>query len=166
MPRLRSALESIGLRRRREEDDGTPPREEQAPEPAPELEPEPVPTPELAVSGRSARAILASGRPPVLEPPAQPQPQPRPAREPERAPAALPPSAHEPQEWNIWELERLVRAEGHDLRQEEWTALVLSLRDFAQADGTLPPEFDELVRESFGPLLASSEAATEPAAMS
>ena len=31
----------------------------------------------------------------------------------------------------------------------------LSLRDFAAADGALPPDFDDLVRESFGDLLRS-----------
>jgi hypothetical protein len=37
--------------------------------------------------------------------------------------------------------------------------LVLTLRDHARADGTLPLEFDELVRESFGALLATEAAA-------
>jgi hypothetical protein len=34
---------------------------------------------------------------------------------------------------------------------------VLSLRDFARADGMLPVEFDELVRESFGSLLTAEQ---------
>ena len=36
----------------------------------------------------------------------------------------------------------------------ERAALLLHLRQFADADGTLPVEFDGLVRESFGRLLA------------
>jgi hypothetical protein len=38
------------------------------------------------------------------------------------------------------------------------------LRDFARVDGTLPGEFDELVRDSFGELLAEDGARTESAA--
>jgi hypothetical protein len=62
-------------------------------------------------------------------------------------------------EWSVWDLQRIVRDRPDDPRQEEWAALVLMLRDYARADGTLPPEFDELVRESFGALLATETAA-------
>ncbi len=48
-------------------------------------------------------------------------------------------------------------------RQEEWSALLIHLREFANADGDLPVEFDSLVRESFGGLLAPQP---EPAAAS
>jgi hypothetical protein len=67
-----------------------------------------------------------------------------------------------PREWNIWELQRLVRERPEDSRQEEQAALVLSLRNFARSDGSLPLEFDELVREAFGALL--SDDMSEPAA--
>jgi hypothetical protein len=56
-----------------------------------------------------------------------------------------------------------VRAAPDDERHEEWTALLIHLREFANADGDLPIEFDRLVRESFGPVLASER---EPATAS
>jgi outer membrane biosynthesis protein TonB len=144
---------------------------EAAPEPPPEVEAPPAPEPQLAVSKRSARAILATGSPPVSEPaPPQPVPGPEPVAEAEPQPA--PPPEPEPVrtgspgEWNIWGLERLVREQPDHVRRDEWAAMVVSLRDFARADGTLPPEFDDLVRESFGGLLETeqprAEAATAP----
>jgi hypothetical protein len=128
----------------------------------PEPEPEPATEPELAVSEKSARAILASGPPPVPSPPAlerQPKPEPEPAPEPEPEPE--PASSGSSREWNIWDLQRLVRDRADDSRQEERAALVLSLRDFARADGTLPFEFDELVRESFGSLLVAADVTSQ-----
>jgi len=58
-------------------------------------------------------------------------------------------------EWNIWDIERSVRAEGpsNPDRVEEWNMLLLNLRQYASPEGTLPPDFDELVRESFGEIL-------------
>jgi outer membrane biosynthesis protein TonB len=154
-----------------------------APEPAAVRQPEPetVVEPELAVSERSARAILASSPPPVSDPPppepeSEPEPEPEPAPEPEPEPAPEPepePAKPDPEpepvysgparEWNIWDLQRLVRDHAGESKQEEQAALILSLRDFARADGTLPLEFDELVRESFGALL-SENPTSEPAA--
>ena len=124
-----------------------------------DVKPEPKPEPELAVSERSARAILASGPPPVQAPPqlvAEPEREPAPEPAPERSLA--------PREWNIWELQHLVRERLDDDRHEEWAALIASLRDFARVDGTLPGEFDQLVRDSFGELLAEDGARTEAAA--
>lgn len=131
-----------------------------------EVEPEPVGAasePELAVSERSARAILATSPPPVPEPVAQRQPEAEPQPELEAAPEPEPEVEPEPErayggqprEWSLWDLERLVRENAGDRRQEEWGALILSLREFAEADGLLPVEFDDLVRESFGGLLAA-----------
>jgi hypothetical protein len=146
-----------------------PPQIEAAEVPAPVAEPEPKPEPELAVSERSARAILATGPPPAPEPPRRParvaaaepkrEPEPVPEPEPEPEPSPVEP----PREWSIWELQRLIRDRPDDAHQEEWAALVHSLRDFARADGTLPVEFDELVRDSFGSILAA-EHETEAAA--
>ena len=131
----------------------------------PEPEPEPATEPELAVSEKSARAILASGPPPVPSPPAlERQPEPEPEPEPEPAPEPEPepePASSGSREWNIWDLQRLVRDRADDSRQEERAALVLSLRDFARADGTLPFEFDELVRESFGSLLVAADVTSQ-----
>ena len=119
--------------------------------------------PELAVSERSARAILASGPPPVHAAPLlEPEREPAPDLELEPQPEPEPSSA--PREWNIWELQRLVRERPDDDRHEEWAALIASLRDFARVDGTLPGEFDELVRDSFGELLAEDGIRTEAAA--
>jgi len=115
-----------------------PPAEEPQPEPEPELppaavEPQPEPEPEL--------------------PPAAVEPQPEP--EPELPPAAVAPPG--PQTWNLWELERLAReqAGGDVARGEELSYLLIYLREFANAEGVLPSDFDELIRESFGDLLAA-----------
>jgi hypothetical protein len=128
--------------------------------------PEPTPEPELAVSERSARAILASGPPPVQSaaPPLEPEPEREPAPDLEPEPQPEPEPSFVPREWNIWELQHLVRERPDDDRHEEWAALTASLRDFARVDGTLPGEFDELVRDSFGELLAEDGAPTEAAA--
>ena len=71
----------------------------------------------------------------------------------------LPQRTPEPREWNIWELERLAREEARrtPARAEEWSYLFLHLREFADVRGTLPVEFDDLVRESFGSLVEQLE---------
>jgi hypothetical protein len=144
----------------------------------PEQEPEPEPT----VSERSARAILASGPPPLPSEPPKPAKQKPPRRrlverrpEPKAAPPPPPPPPPEPEpepepavqgpprEWNLWELQRAARDAPDDARQEEWTALLIHLREFANADGDLPIEFDALVRESFADVVASER---EPATAS
>jgi hypothetical protein len=63
-----------------------------------------------------------------------------------------------PREWNLWELEELARAGArrNPERSQEWAYLFVHLRRFADPDGTLPREFDGLVRESFGELLEAS----------
>jgi hypothetical protein len=134
------------------------PDQVETPKDAVREEPEPVAEGvEPAVSERSARAILATGPPPVVEPS---PPEAEHVDEPEPERVAERPS----QEWNIWELERLVRDHPDDRRREEWSALVLSLREFAGADGALPAEFDELVWETFGATLVSDAVATEATA--
>lgn len=130
-------------------------------------EQKPEPKPEPAVSERSARAILASAPPPLSkeERKARPNSPPRaepppPPSEPETEPAE-PAVTGPPKAWNLWELQRAVRDSADDDRHQEWSALLIHLREFANADGDLPLEFDGLVRESFGPLLVRS---AEPAA--
>jgi hypothetical protein len=138
---------------------------EPEPAPAPEAAPEPPPEPVLAVSERSARAILASGPPPVQEPPPRkPEPRPETLPEPVTEPEPEPVSSSPRSEWNVWELQRLVRERPDDERHDEWAAMLVSLREYARADGTLPLEFDELVRESFGELLepAPTDAVAAP----
>jgi hypothetical protein len=56
--------------------------------------------------------------------------------------------------WNVWELERVLRE--RDDSDEERRSLLHDLRDHAGVDGTLPPEFDELVRESFGSMVVAA----------
>jgi len=138
------------------------------PEAGPIAQPEPGKEPELAVSERSARALLASGPPPIHEAPRPiptPEPESKSKPKPEPLPDTMPATLGSdlPYEWNVWDLQRLVRDRADDDRQEEWAAMIVSLRDFARADGTLPREFDELVRDSFGELLAEESARTEAA---
>jgi hypothetical protein len=144
-----------------------------------ESEPQAEPEPEPTVSERSARALLASGPPPLPTPePPKPAREKPPRRrlverrpEPKAAPPPPPPPEPEPEpavqgpprEWNLWELQRAARSAPDDARQEEWTALLIHLREFANADGDLPIEFDALVRESFADVLASER---EPATAS
>ena len=73
------------------------------------------------------------------------------------APPPTPPPAPPAREWNLWDLERRARGQaGNAPRDEEWSALFTHLRVFANTDGVLPKEFDELVRESFGELIEAA----------
>jgi hypothetical protein len=65
---------------------------------------------------------------------------------------------HPPErEWNIWDLERRAREQAGDAaRDQEWAALFMHLRQFANADGVLPAQFDGLVRESFSGLIQAA----------
>lgn len=94
---------------------------------------------------------------PIVEAPPEPPPverAPPPLPEPPRAPPA-PPAP--PREWNIWDLERRAREQaGNASRDEEWAALFMHLRQYANADGVLPLQFDDLVRESFSELIQAA----------
>jgi hypothetical protein len=104
-----------------------------------EAEPEPERPPELELAQDGAEAAA----------------EPEPAPEPVAAPAVW---EGPPREWNVFDLERLAReGAGVDAgRDEEREFLLLYLRDFAGPDGRLPANFDGLVRDSFGELLAGS----------
>ena len=120
------------------------PEPEPAPEPGPPApEPEP-PTPEPGVPPPQLRSVP----PPQPEAEVEPEPEPQPV-------IRLPVENAEPRAWNIWELERLAtELEGRDpAHDEELTFLLLELRQFANADGQLPVQFDPVVRESFGELV-------------
>jgi hypothetical protein len=80
----------------------------------------------------------------------------KPARAKPYAPVPLEHREVGPREWNLWVLERIAaETEGSDPAQDEERALLLlSLRQFANASGELPPEFDLLVRDAFGAALA------------
>jgi len=105
--------------------------------------------PRVSVSERTALAILGSVPPPS---PLQSKP-PRRARRPIPKPPPEQPRDIVPAEslrtWNVWDLERTARDAADDPRHEEWNALLIYLREFANADGDLPIEFDRLVNESF-----------------
>jgi hypothetical protein len=146
-----------------------PPEPEPEPEPeqppivaeapsAPEAAPEPEAQREVAAAAIAAqqsrwgrrRRLRAVPTPPSEAPTSAPVPAAA-----ETQVVQLPQRSHVPRQWNIWDLERLARAEapGHPERRDEWAFLFVHLRQFANADGVLPTEFDSLVRESFGGLL-------------
>jgi outer membrane biosynthesis protein TonB len=128
----------------------------------PELEREPEPPP-------AAPEPEPPPRPPLRPvPPPPPDPLPPAPTPPERAPAAAqPPPAGSgvvdmrtrataaPRRWNLWDLERRARDEQRrdPDKYQQWSYLFVHLRQFASPDGSLPTEFDGLVRESFGDLL-------------
>jgi hypothetical protein len=101
---------------------------------------EPAPVPSAPEPQPPEPSPVEQAPPPVVAPP--------------RAPLAPPPPARE---WNLWDLERRARARAGDpVQDEEWTALFMNLRQFANADGLLPVEFDDLVRESFSELIQAA----------
>lgn len=119
------------------------------------------------VDRRPARRPAAASTPVEAAPPPPPAPAPVPEPEPEPvaaapapdegrrrlirpARAAAPKPVQQPVEWNVWSLERVAREHPES---EELEYLVASLRQFADAAGQLPADFDPLVRESFGDLL-------------
>ena len=127
--------------------------EAEAPEPDDHVVPEPEPEPKLEP------VLVAVPSPPELPPAPEPtaptrawRRRPRERRD-ESVVRLRPPQT--PREWNIWELERLASAtKGEDPAQDEERALlVMSLRQFADASGELPVDFDSLVREAFEPEL-------------
>lgn len=149
---------------------------EPQPEPAPASEPEP-PAPVAETPEPQPEPVIASAAPSAepkrrrrmrLRPVPAPSPEPpvEPASQAEAAPpadspvVAFPARTAAPRSWNLWDLERIAR-EGvrtQPERRDEFAYLFLHLRQFAAADGSLPTEFDGLVRESFAGLLERSGA--------
>jgi hypothetical protein len=119
---------------------------EPGPTPEPEREPTPVPEPPPAPPTPSPPRVVVVPPPPVI---------PEPAPEPEPDVISIVSRVAAPREWNIWELERIARDQGGDDlgRDEERAYLLMYLREFANADGNLPSDFDAVVRESFGDVL-------------
>lgn len=102
----------------------------------------------LEPPGLEEREQAQTPIPPEAKPSPLPPPDDRSAPPPSRPPA---------QEWNLWELERRAREQaGDSARDEEWSALFLNLRQFADAEGILPKEFDDLIRESFSELIKAA----------
>jgi hypothetical protein len=123
-------------------------RAEPDPRPVSVLESEPQPM--AGVAAPEAPSVV-----PVPEPVAA-----APVPEPELpAGAAVVPIgvAPGPRQWNIRDLEQLAseHAGGDPIADEERTFLLKYLRDFVGPDGMLPPDFDELVRQSFGGIVAN-----------
>jgi hypothetical protein len=136
----------------------------------------PAPAERDRIEYRERPATASELQPPVE---VESRPEPRPAYPPPRgvprprldevapvvprAPANVVrmPRSMEPREWNVWELESLAREQARlePERGEEWSYLFVHLRQFADANGKLPSEFDGLVRESFGELLETLEPA-------
>lgn len=116
------------------------------PEPVPEPEPEPEPEPVAVRPPEPLRAV---------PPPAAPEPTSPPPQPPAPSVLAFPAAAARREPWNLWDLERVAREESqrNPERAHEWSVLFLHLRQYASADGSLPPEFDDLVRESFGDVM-------------
>ena len=76
----------------------------------------------------------------------------------EAPPAPPSPPAGQRRRWNVFDLQN--RASGiattDPARQEEFTFLLLYLRELADVAGDLSEEFDEFVRESFPELVAAA----------
>ena len=114
---------------------------------------EPEPEPEQTREPERPRIVAVPALPPEPEPEPGSEAEPE---EPDRVVTFLP-ANDSPREWNLWELERAARDHGGDdvARNEERSYLLMYLREFAGPDGTLPADFDALVRESFGDVLHS-----------
>jgi hypothetical protein len=123
--------------------------------PAPVAErtaPEPLPEPAVAAAVTAA-AVAADAAAPAPEQPETPAAVEEPPAEPSGPEAEAVPVASAPWSWNVWNLERVVRERAS--ANDELNYLLLYLREYANPAGMLPPDFDALVRESFGDLLAA-----------
>jgi hypothetical protein len=151
----------------RAEPQPTRPERHREPEPRPVAQPavEQEPVEEEPAADAEAKPEPEIEPRPVLEalPDHEPEPEPEPQPEPEEpepeheAVVELPRTAQRRAGgWNLWDLEQRAQERAGDdpLRDEEWRALFVSLRDFARPDGTLPPEFDQLVEEAFADVIS------------
>jgi len=122
-------------------------------------DPDPAPTLEYASQPPVVVLPQSSVQTREAEPSSEPEPEPGSEAEPEEPDRVVTflPANDSPREWNLWELERAARDHGGDdvARNEERSYLLMYLREFAGPDGTLPADFDALVRESFGDVLHS-----------
>lgn len=130
------------------------------PDAGPTTPPTPVSTPPPLPARPPIGAVPTPSSPTARSTPPEP-----PAREaatpaPPRAPVVrLPIPSAEPREWNVWELEAVAREASRRApeRSAEWSYLLLHLREYADPGGTLPREFDAVVRESFDGFLERIE---------
>jgi hypothetical protein len=151
------------------------------PGPVPSAASGPIEAPPERIEGAETRMQESQAEPPKRDEPAPPvesaprsvseavsEPRSEPAPAAERKPdrphslmaeiAAGPEarkSAHTVGGWNVWQLERLLGAQAKPdpERDLERSMLLVYLREFADSDGQLPPDFDDLVRESFADLM-------------
>jgi hypothetical protein len=127
-----------------------------APAPAPEAAPTGAPEPQPVPVAAEAEPLSEPAAPPAPAPAPEPaEPVPVPVYEPEPAP---PPLAADGGEWNLHELERLVRdnAGEYPERAEEWEIYLDSIRAYAGPDGQLPATLDWLIWDTFGDVLDRS----------
>jgi hypothetical protein len=116
----------------------------------------------IALFERTGSRRLRRAAAPAADPEAVlgsvPAPEPEPPQEPphEPEPAAVPLALRDPspRAWNLWDLERLAEEMNGDSRAEERALLLMHMREFADPSGDLPLEFDPLVRDAFGAVLA------------
>jgi len=135
--------------------------QEEPPRPEPQPEPgkrgAPVPPPAAEGSPRSVSEAASARR-------SEPAPEERRPAEPEKPHSLMAEIAAGPDArkaagpvggWNVWQLERLLAAQAKPdpERDYERSMLLVYLREFADSDGQLPPQFDDLVRESFSDLV-------------
>lgn len=116
----------------------------------PDPGPDPAPAPQPIVAAEPEPEPVVAATP---EPEPEPEPLPQTPAAPPVARLQLP---SREREWSLWEIERLARERAGDdpVRDEEWGYLLVYLREFASSEGLLPTDFDALVRESFGDLIA------------
>jgi hypothetical protein len=147
----------LGAEREPEPEPAPEPDVTPGPAPEPEREPERPPAPEPPETAPEPPRIAAAPPPPEPEREPEPEPEPAGAHEQEAPVVSLALRFPGPQEWNLWDLERLARERaGRDaLRDEERSFVLMYLREYANADGLLPADFDGIVRESFGDLLTA-----------
>ena len=89
-------------------------------------------------------------RPAPPPPPTPPPPEPVPVPTPEPLPERVIRSGA----WNVNDLERAVAAQSNASAEqaEEWGTYLFFLREHAASDGALPPQFDGLIEDVFGPI--------------
>jgi capsular polysaccharide biosynthesis protein len=145
-------------------------RAQAALEARPVPQPAPVPAPAVVAAVPAAAPSTPPPRaapepppvaPPEPAPPPEPEPEPEPQVEPEPEPVE-PEPAPEPQpvaaergDWNLAELEALVREHSGDFpeRADEWEIYLESIGEYAGPDGQLPATLDWLIWDTFGPVL-------------
>jgi hypothetical protein len=92
---------------------------------------------------------------PAPEPAAAPEPEPEPEPEPVVVAQPLPEADAGAVDLTLGHLQRLVDAQTAASPEEieQWRTYLFFLREHASTSGSLPPQFDPLVNEVFGPLL-------------